>query len=186
MSSFISKPFACADPQNEISLGVAVEWIGDELSGDVMRPVMESYGIKNFDKDEWYPTQKLLDIVHTTYSETHDWESLVAIGKKSAEDYTFENVIVYAIEDIVLAFNEAHHALHKNIHPDQGLLINERDVETLVVTNNTPWPKELVFGMLFGLVRRFSDVSDVFSVIPLEDDAHGRAVFRITWQSHNM
>ncbi len=182
MSSFIAKPFKCADPENEISLGMTVAWFADNLRSEIIQPVLKKRGLENFDPNEWYPTQLLLDIIYEVYYEQNAWDALVAIGKKSAEDYPFAPDVV-TFEDAVRAFNEAHHTIHHGIHPDQGFLINKVDENTLIITNNTPWPGDLIFGILFTFGKRFGTRDNNYQVESMPPDEHGRAVFKGITQS---
>jgi len=179
MAAFIAKPFTCADPTKEISLGVALSWIADNLRSDIIQPVMCKHGLEHFDPNQWYPTQTLLDIVRDLYNYPGTIEALVAIGKKSAEDYPF-GPEVQSLEDAVLAFNEAHHAIHHGISPEQGFLVKRTSPTSLIVVNNNPWPGELIFGILWTFGRRFSRNQN-FEVIPLDNDDFGRAVFEVVW-----
>ena len=179
MASFIARPFTCADPIHEESLGVAAGWVADNLRSDIIRPVMAQHGLIHIDPEQWYPTQMLLDILRELYELPEGIEALVAIGKRSAEAYDFGPEVV-SFEDAVTAFNAAHHAVHRGIDPEQGFLINKPDDHTLVITNNTPWPGELIFGILWTFGSRFNPGAGV-RIMPLPADASGRAVFRASW-----
>lgn len=158
---------------------MAVSWIADNLRSDVIRPVLKKHGIESFEPNQWYPTQTLLDIVRDLYDQPDTVEAFVAIGKKSAEDYPF-GPEVQDIESAVLAFNAAHHAIHRGANPEQGFLIEKTGPATLIVTNNNPWPGELIYGILWTFGRRFNRTGS-YQVLPQPADAYGRAVFKVTW-----
>jgi hypothetical protein len=179
MPPFIAKPFTCANPDQEESLGLAVSWIADNLRSEIILPVLKKHGIEAFDPNTWYRTQTLLDVMRALYKEPGTTEALVAIGKKSAEDYPF-GPEVKTLEDAVVAFNQAHHTVHRGIHPEQGFLVERPQPNTLIVVNNNPWPGELIFGILWTFGRRFGGGKH-YTVSMLPPDEYGRAVFKVSW-----
>lgn len=181
MSPFIARPFVCANPQKEESLGYVLTWFTDSVRSDVVRPIMQKHGLEHFDPEAWYPTQTLLDIVHDIYDHPDVIDAAIAIGKKSAEDYPF-GPEVKTIEDAIMAFNQAHHTVHRGAHPEQGFLVEKQGSNCLIVTNNNPWPGELIFGILWTFGARFGTASGRrYLVSPLGEDQYGRALFEVSW-----
>jgi hypothetical protein len=181
MSPFVARPFVCANPQKEESLGYVLTWFTNNVRGEMVRPLLQKYGLEDFDPNAWYPTQTLLNVVRELYDHPSVGDAVIAIGKKSAEDYPF-GPEVRSLEDAIMAFNEAHHTVHRGAHPEQGFLVEKQGDSQLIVTNNNPWPKELIFGILWTFGARFgTSTGKKYLVSPLPPDQYGRARFQVSW-----
>ncbi len=176
MASFVAQPLKCSNAEEESS-GIVLSWMCDNQKGDVILPMLEKHGVADFDPEGWYPTQTLLNIARELYKVSDPYGAFVAIGK------TFAEKMVSAAdtpEEAIRAFNAAYGDVHRGFHPEQGLLIDRVEAGTLVVTNNTPWPGELIYGVLFSLGSRFKP-GDKSKTTPIDPDEYLRAVFEVTW-----
>jgi hypothetical protein len=177
MTAFIARPFVCANPDKEEVLGLALDCLASNRSSEIIRPIMDKYGLDTYDLNKWYRTQPLLHALRELYTEPGGDEAFIAIGQKLAEQYPFEHG-VRTVQDAVLALNQAYHKVHRGIHSEEGFSINKVQPNILVVTNNTPLPGELIYGMLHAFGRRFVS-GRTFKVAMLPPDEHLHTVFEV-------
>ena len=179
MSQFVAQPVVCANPEKEETLGIVLSWLANNVYSDLIRPAMKRHGLELFAPNQWYPTQTVLNTVRDLYRETDAMDILVAIGKRFAQEYPFDPK-VRTVRDAIFAFNQAYRVVHRGIHGEEGLLIQEAGANTFHITNNTPWPGETIYGVLWTMPSRF-EPGRVFSVHFLEPDDSLRSVFEVTW-----
>jgi hypothetical protein len=179
MTDFVATPLTCASPDEEV-LGIFLSWVAENLRSDVVRPVLAEHGLESYNLDTWYPTQSVLNVIRDLGQEGGVSEAFLAIGKQAAATYPFGPQVA-TIKDAVEALHQAHHDTNRNIHPDQGFLVEESGDGALIVTNNNPWPGDLIYAMLWELGRRFRPEDGSFTVQPLAPDQYGRAVFKVTY-----
>jgi len=178
MAQFVAQPVICANPAKEETLGVVLGWMHNNLKSDSLDPIMQKHGLEKVASNSWYRTQSLLDVLREVYKEPEAMDIFVAIGKQFAKAYPFEPQ-VRTVMDAILSFNTAYHTLHRGIQADEGILIQEAGPGRLVITNNTPWPGEIIFGILFTLPSRFEPRTH-FGVEFLEPDEYLRTVIGVT------
>mgnify|MGYP006909114666 CR=1 FL=1 len=73
----------------------------------------------------------------------------------------------------------------KNCLSDEGYQLEQVSDRHLRVTDNTPWPHDLIYGYLYAIVRQFKPDDSTPSIThiylnPNNPDADG-AVYDITW-----
>jgi hypothetical protein len=180
MLPFVAQPVMCANPAKEETLGIVFSWIANNVKSDSTRPLMKKHGLDSFLSSKWYPTQTILDVIRDVYKEAEAMDILVAIGKQFAKEYPFDSS-VKTIKDAIFSFNETYRALHRGMNSEEGIIIAQSTPDTLLITNNTPLPGEIIFGMLFTLPHRF-EPGRQFSVKFLEPDDYLRAVIGVTWK----
>jgi hypothetical protein len=178
MSQFVAQPVICANPAKEETLGTVLGWMHNNLKSDSLHPIMQKHGLEKVASSSWYHTQNLLDVLREVYKEPEAMDIFVAIGKQFAKEYPFASQIS-TVMDAILNFNTAYHTLHRGIQTDEGILIQEAEPGTLIITNNTPWPGEIIFGLLFTLPSRF-EPRGRFGVEFLEPDEYLRTVIGVT------
>jgi hypothetical protein len=177
MKPFIARPFVCANPDKEEVLGVVLDCIANSKSSDIILPIMNKYGLDSYDVNSWYRTQTLLHSLRTLYTEPGGDEAFIGIGQKLAEALPFEHG-VRMVQDAILALNQTYHKVHRGIHTEEGFLVDKIQPNILVVTNNTPLPGELIYGMLHAFGRRFAS-GRTFKVAMLPPDEHLHTVFEV-------
>jgi hypothetical protein len=177
MKPFIARPFVCANPDKEEVLGIVLDFISNSKSSDIIRPIMRKYGMDTYDSNLWYRAQTLLHSLRDLYTEPGGDEAFIGIGQKLAEEYPFDHG-VRTVQDAVLALNQTYHRVHRGIHSEEGFVVNKIQPNILIVTNNTPWPGELVYGMLHAFGRRFVS-GRTFRAATLPTDEHFRPVFEV-------
>lgn len=177
MQTFVARPFTCTNP-DEQTLGVVLSWMSNNLKSDAIAPVMKRHGFESIDTKVWYPTQKIHNVSRDLCKEPDTMNIFVAIGKKFAIELPYEAAVRLA-PDAILAFNEAYRRVNRGISPEEGFIIDRSKPNSIIVTNNTPWPGEMVFGLLSTLGSRFS-AGPNFKVQLHTPDDYLRAVFEVT------
>lgn len=176
--SFIAQPLKCTYPDEE-SLGVVLSWLLENQKSEVIRPLMRKYEVETFNPDHWYPTQTFLNIAREIYKIQSPTEVFVAIGQKFATEVLIDQSLADP-EAAIFAFNEGYATIHRGFHPEQGLLVDRVESNQILVTNNTPWPGELIYGVAFSVGRQFSPTHD-FGVKLVAPDEHLRTVIELAW-----
>lgn len=179
MSTFIAKELTASSPDEEVH-GIFLTWIAENIRGEYTRPVLAKYGLENFDPNAWYPAQTIFNVLLDLDRSLVD-EAFLAIGKQAGAAYPFDPS-VKTLKDALMAINDAHHQTNRNIHPEQGFIVEELEPGILMVTNNNPWPGNVIYAMTWELGRRFTPPGGEFKVYPQEADEYGRAVFKVIWK----
>lgn len=177
MKPFIARPFVCANPDKEEVLGLVLDCISNSKSSDIIDPIMHRYGIDTYDSNMWYRTQTLLHAMRDLYTEPSGDEACIAVGQKLGEEFLFDHG-VRTVQDAVLALHHTYHRIHRGIHAEEGFLVEKIQPNILVVTNNTPWPGEIIYGLLHAFGRRFVSAR-TFRVATLPPDEHFHPVFEV-------
>jgi hypothetical protein len=177
MQNYVAHPFLCSNP-NEQSLGIVLSWMADNLRSDAILPVLQQHSLATTDPKAWYPTQNLHHVIRDLCKEPDTMNIFVAMGKRFAQEYPFD-ADIKTLPDAIRSFNQVYHKLHQGSHADEGLLIEQSQPNVMIVTNNTPWPGEMMFGFLMTLGGRFAGSNQ--RVIFLAPDSNLRTVFEVTW-----
>lgn len=138
--------------------------IGSSLLGfircvrhEVMQPYLEKHGLTDIDPKKWYPVQTWLDVLGDL-SEERRGESMfdfVSVGMGIAE------VIPLPPEYSSLPFGEALAAsggsgYKMNHRGDVGEhTVKKEGDKHFIITIRTPYPDDLLYGVYYGLARRF-------------------------------
>jgi hypothetical protein len=94
-------------------------------------------------------------------------ENLIAIGVKRAETGPLPE-LVKNIQDVMELLNHYYPMTHRNFAEGEGVTTHKHGDKHYVVIFNTPYPWELLYGYVWGLVKRFSYSASSFTVRHLD------------------
>lgn len=123
--------------------------------------ILEKHGINHIEPEKWYPQQVWLDIFHDiTRLDDSISSHLIGIGIKIAEmivsDLPFEKLMQRLDEFYYTAYHRG-----KNIGFIDSQLLGSKHVR---VIDRTPYPDAMVYGLCYGLARRFLPKGKPFTV----------------------
>ena len=143
------------------------------------------YGITEIDFDAWYPHHLAFDVAKAIHEGPNGMEGLVAMGRGIGETAALPSEIS-DIESFMAALPYLYQANVRNMHPEEFFYVETIGEKHYKVINNTPSSNNLIYGMLWEFLRRYSSSDEQFSLRPLsgiEKDASEGAVFEIKIES---
>lgn len=164
------------------SLGLILQSFLVSIQRKEYQPVLDKYGITDFDPDAWYPMQLILEIFEAVQNSTNATQNLVSIGIKVVEVVDFKSRFPTLI-DLVENLPQLEQDLHRN---NPGYWEVKRvSPNCIEIMDRTVWPHDLEYGVLYGFTNLYSDENDYslervrVETDPKTGDEVG--VYRITW-----
>ncbi len=156
--------FQC-DPHIEV-LGQQVIAFFNNARSEEIRPVLAKYGLASINPDEWYPVQSLLDVL-SDLAKQADWSAnFVSIGMAMADAADLPPESRGApIEDFLMRINAEYQAWHRG--GDTGIIEVQKLADghfQLVNEIKTAYPDDMVYGLVYGYVRRLLPQGTPFRV----------------------
>ena len=182
---YVAQQYIASSPEAEV-IGSLVSSLIDNLKADEIRPIIDGHNPQHVELDVngWYPQQVILDIQKAiAEKQVNASENLVAIGVKSVDHLQFAPE-VQTIEQAIAAFNAIAKQTHRNIPDSETILVVESRPGRVVVVNNTPYPSDNIYGVLWACARRFTPAGAAFTVRGIENPDPGRlpgTAYEITW-----
>ncbi len=169
-------------PETEVFGGAFISLITNIKSDEIL-PYLQKYGIDPAEVrcENWYSLQTLLDIYHDIQdSQFNVTENLVSIGMRIMEQAPFpENM--QSLDEALMSLGPTYRLGHRH-HTEQGWISERVESRDYIITADNPYPDELCYGLLWGLVRRFAPKGTHFKVqqlVPATPDDPIR--FEVTW-----
>jgi hypothetical protein len=153
---YVAQEYVASSPEAEV-IGDLLLSLIDNLKADEIRPILENYIPRHeeMEVNRWYPQQVFLDVYKAIAErKVNAAENLVAIGMKAAEHLPFTPE-VQTVEQAVAFFSTITKKTHRNIPDTESLLVVETRPGGIVIVNNTPYPADAVYGMLWAFATRF-------------------------------
>ncbi|HEX2621758.1 MAG TPA: hypothetical protein VHL11_16485 [Phototrophicaceae bacterium] len=146
-----------------------------------IEPVLTKYKLDHLEPAEWYPQQLGLDIFkEIAEGGINVSDNLVAIGMKAAEYASFPPE-TDSIEKVLQSLG---YRGNRNTPPGEGVIPQVFGEGHALVTNNTPYPDDNMFGYLWGLLKRFVPPGVGFIVSPMDSQkrsADEALIFELRW-----
>ncbi|MEM9955196.1 MAG: hypothetical protein AAF846_26545 [Chloroflexota bacterium] len=168
MSVYTATPYQ-ANEGAEVS-GANVSVLLNNMRAESLKPLLVQHGFEDLDTDNWYSQQAFLDVIKEIEQQL-SYEELVAIGISGADvlELPAEVTDVYQLLPSIVAGYGLH---HRNVPEDEGYRIEETGTEVKIVCN-IPYPPFVLFGYVYGLVRRLRG-EELYKHTVKVDDAMGR------------
>ncbi|HML23856.1 MAG TPA: hypothetical protein PKD09_19525 [Aggregatilinea sp.] len=179
--------FAAFDPRSEVS-GAALLSFFYSLTSESIMPYLEYHGLADINPDGWYPVQAALDALHDiAVNDPSAMFDFVGIGIAAADymrlpDHYDDLDPAQALEH----FNEVHRLNHR------GGSVGEYGYEELGpghlrVLACVPYPDDLVYGLLYGMLRHHLPPQTYFTVAyddstPRRSQGGEVTAFDLHWQ----
>lgn len=176
------RKLVASTPQAEIK-GVILKSLFQCIKYDELSTLLKKYDLESLDTEEWYPQQLLLDIYKDIAEQNVNVsENLVSIGMKIMEAAAFPPMI-NSVEDALSGLHFAYNADHR-YHTETGWIVELAGPGKALMTADNPYPDDQHYGLLWGLVKRFSPQGTRFTVIRmLQEDPDANTVFEIKWDA---
>lgn len=147
------------------------------LRSDVIDPILDKYNVKEIKPDEWLDAQLQLDMLREIETQ-FSWEELVAVGMKAAEFVPIPDGM-NTIERFLEGCPMLQQAIGHNMSPEEKLVVEQLDTNRYRMTLYLPTPPFVLYGFLYGLVKRVSTPNQ-YPVIKITDNGTPY-VFEFKW-----
>lgn len=158
-------PYKALGPDAEV-YGKAILVSTEALSYRLFKPILEKHGLAPINSNHWYPQQTWLNVFSDLSRLDNSISSyMISIGIKIAElAYIPPKVEALPFDKAMMGVTEYYYwANHR------GTNIGFIDVQKigdkhLMIIDGTPYPDGLVYGMYYGMTRRFLPKGTPFTV----------------------
>ena len=184
MKKYVAQPFIAGSPKAEV-IGQAVLAFAENLESDLVKPLLPKHGLDKVEPDGWYSHQAWMDVLKEM-NDTLGGQAqfaFVAFGRKVVEKAAMPPEI-QSIPDILNALHAIHHMNLRNIPEDEGYHIEKLDEKHYQVYENTPNPTDAIYGFIWGLVARFRQENEQFTVKIVDNPNPSKqpgVVYDVTW-----
>jgi hypothetical protein len=170
------------------TIGQGILIFFENMEKDAIRPFLEAamrkHGIQEIKVDAWYPVQFTLDLLRALEESESGMFNQVAVGMAIMGSFPYSPE-VKTIPDAVNGVSVLYTQAIRNYDPSEGYDIRQIDANHLRVTDNTPWPHDLLYGYFYSIAQRFCPKGMQFKLQrtylnPQEPNQAG-AVYDITW-----
>jgi hypothetical protein len=179
------KKFVSSSPKAEI-IGEAVLSFFENLQREEIAPVLAKNGLGVVDPAQWYSQQLCLDIfADIANCTTHVSTNFMAIGVKNAQLQSLPGEIGSFMSFLNRLSLHGHCVGRHTSHGDRLVVLFLAEGRALV-TNDTPYPDEAVYGYLWAMARRLLGRGGRFLIRrawTARPDSDESTVFEITWDA---
>lgn len=140
--------FVALNPKAEV-IGQAIMGVSMAL-GERAVPILQKYGLGNIDPAKWYPQQAWLDTLREV--DQGDFFDLVAIGKQVGTIVPLPGE-VDSVESVLMMMGKTYDFNNRNCPGSSS--INKIGPKQLEITICDPYPRNMIFGVIYGFAARF-------------------------------
>ena len=146
------------------------------------QPIVAKYGADKLDPNEWYPQQTWLDILREL---SHDGVlDLMALGNRLAENFRMPDG-EYSVPKLLNYMDEDYQKSHRNVGPVH-FTIEVLGPRAVRIIDNSPYPDDLQFGLIFGLLDRLMPLDANLKVrydrsLPCRSNGADETAYVVTW-----
>jgi len=159
------------------------EVLGQSILNDIKalgrraQPILARYGIQNPDPNAWYSQQEWVATLCEISQEAA--LDLMSVGRRIADTIRMPDG-VYSIPNVLHVVEETYRRTHRNAEP-MRLSVEVIDDHTLRIVDRSPYPDELQYGLLFGLLSRLIPLGANLTLRYTESDAENATVYIASW-----
>ncbi|MDX1995009.1 MAG: hypothetical protein SF029_21690 [bacterium] len=165
------------DPKLEVNGQYLLGVIGS-LNEDDVRPYREKHNLSVIEPDKWYSAHQIVAFYNDLLQAPNGMFNLVAIGMNIVK-YIEYPPQVRTMSDALAIATQMHYGGWRNGHPGD-LIVEQPDAHHVRFTFvNLPLPSDLVYGICYGMVKRFAPSSADIKVERVEDG--DRIVYNLQW-----
>ena len=185
MSPYVAQPYVAGSPE-ALVIGQTMLAFTQNVTADMITPILEKLNATDIKADEWYPHQLWLDIlkeVETTLGAGEASQIFVAFGRQVVENAVMPPELK-TIPDVLNALHAIHHANLQNVPEEEGYALIVNSEKDYTVLHNTPNPETAIYGFLWGLAARFRENDEIFVIQKLEENPHpekARSAYSVKW-----
>lgn len=123
--------------------------------GDAAAPYFADAGLDDLQTHSWYEFEQYLHVLDAIIAnEPNVMGSLVSIGMKIVETAPLPPEID-TVEKALMSMQGAWELNTQNA-PTNNWHVEKVNDDKFILTNNSPFPKDMEYGVLYGFVRRFA------------------------------
>lgn len=153
------------------------------ITHEEFSPILKQFGLDQIAGDQWYSQQTILDMFQAVANLPDGSQHLVAIGVKAVE-YGGLPPDLNTVEKALLALPVAYQMNHLNIPASEGYEVKIVGPGTAHIKTDLPYPDDLMYGTLWGFVRKLKAPGDHFRVQVIgkrAKDSDTPAEYEVTW-----
>lgn len=172
-------------PEVEV-LGRKILSLIDNLSTEVIEPLLEKHGLDNIQPEAWYPAQDWLDVINDLFADRSWTSQFVVTGMSIAENGSISPELEDAsLEQILGQWDDFYQMPHRG--GDIGEVTVEKLSDTHFKTvHRHLYPDDLTYGIAYGWARRFLPEGTRFSVyydkeVPHLDRGGTETIIHVKW-----
>ena len=154
--------------ESEVSGQVMLDSI--QAMGRAARRVVNKHIIGELDPNGWYPQQTWLDILRDATEEMQ--LDLLTVGNRVASNLPMPDG-VFSLARLLELVEDNYQTTHRHVDPVHvtATQVGEHEVH---IVDNSPYPDEFQYGMIFGLFQRLMPM-DANLVVRYDDSAPTRS-----------
>lgn len=141
--------FIALNPDAQV-IGRAIMGVAMAL-GDRALPILQKHGLAHLDPAGWYPQQAWLDVLREV--DQGDMFDLVAIGKEVAGLVPLPGE-VDSVESVIMMMGATYELNNRNC-PGTSNCVKVGSTR-IDLTICDPYPRNMVYGVIWGFARRFA------------------------------
>jgi len=174
------------DPNAE-TIGASVLSFIKNVRADEIQPYLKKYNLENPQPDQWYKLQDWLNVLNDMGRDGNLSSKLVAIGMEIYQTIQLPpEVEKLSYEEILMGWDTAYQAQHRGADVG-GVEVEKIAKKHYKATINIPYPSDMVYGVAYGMARRFLPdgsgyVVEYDSEFPRWEDGGDSTVIHITWE----
>ncbi len=150
----------------------------NSLNEEDVKPFRERHHLTEIDAEKWYPAQQVIDFYNDIANAPGGMFNLIAIGINVVMQLPYPPS-VKTLQDAIAAADAINRgAWRGGDAPELKIeMLDERHVRFRF--RNVPFPTDLIYGLCFGLVKRFSPPNTHFYVTQTtEEDTY---IYNLSW-----
>lgn len=184
MKKYVSTPDVLLHGTGFTSIFTANEF--REYTGEY-EAVLNEYGVEKIEPEGWYPRQIYLDIFKRLSTKPNASTNMVSAGVRIIETIQLPPELqVNSMLEALELLNTVYQLDQRNVPADDiGYKITQEGPKHLRVIDYSPYPHDVNYGYIYGLVKRFSPkgIRPIIerNFLDANDPNGDGAVYDITW-----
>ena len=147
-------------------LGALLLSLTQNLRAEVMQPLLAAHQLEHIEPDKWYPQGPFMNVLREI-ERRFTFEELVAVGVSISQQVPLPPE-VNSIEACLTLLDFGHQSTSRNIHPEEGIIVEKVSPTHFRVVSNVPAPPFMAYGVIWGYVRRFKKKNESPTLILTE------------------
>jgi len=181
---YVAKAGIASGPDGKM-LGAVLLAFVQNINAEELEPFLTQFHMSKIEPHEWYSEQLILDFENAILtSRFNSSENLVAIGVKGIDTTPFPPDIK-TFEDAIESMNGMSKYVTQNMPDEAKMYIAVHSADGPTITANLPYPKDILYGYIWALARRYKPAGRRFSVKFVEnpdpENFPGQA-YKVTWE----